>query len=118
MSASPIVHFEIMGADGAGLKDFYSDVFGWNTEAVEGFDEYHMTSSDETGLAGAVGKGNENMPNYLTLYLQVPDIDAHLEKIGGAGGSTVVPRTEIPDTVTFALFSDPAGNMVGLVEGE
>ena len=107
-----------MGAEDGPLKDFYSNIFGWNPQPYEGVDNYHVVSSDETGLGGAVGKGNEHMPNYLTVYLQVPDIDAHLEKIGGAGGSTVLPRTEIPDTVTFALFSDPAGNMVGLVEGE
>jgi predicted enzyme related to lactoylglutathione lyase len=29
-----------------------------------------------------------------------------------------MPRTEIPEVVTFALFSDPAGNLVGLVEAD
>ena len=56
------------------------------------------------------------MPNYVTLYIEVPDIDAHLIKIEAAGGKTVTPRTVIPDTVTFTMFADPAGNMVGLVE--
>jgi predicted enzyme related to lactoylglutathione lyase len=32
------------------------------------------------------------------------------------GGKTIVPPTEIPNVVTFALFSDPDGNMVGLVK--
>jgi len=27
-----------------------------------------------------------------------------------------MPRTEIPGVVTFGLFNDPAGNLVGLVE--
>ena len=117
MSAKPIVHFEIMGPDGAALKDFYSGLFDWNAPAVEGFENYFMVS-DEIGVGGAVGQGNENMPNYLTLYIEVDEIDAYLAKVADAGGSTVVPRTEIPDTVTFALFTDPAGNMVGLVEGE
>lgn len=29
---------------------------------------------------------------------------------------TIVPTTEIPDMVTFALFADPDGNVVGLVK--
>ena len=51
------------------------------------------------------------------VYVQVPDINAHLAKIEAAGGKTVMPRTEIPDAVTMAIFTDPAGNNVGLVEG-
>ena len=34
------------------------------------------------------------------------------------GGKTVVPETEIPNMVTFALFADPEGNVVGLVKSE
>ncbi len=56
------------------------------------------------------------MPNYQALYVEVPDIDAHLAKVEAAGGKTVVPRTVIPATVIFGLFTDPAGNLVGLVE--
>ena len=50
--------------------------------------------------------------------MQLDDINDHLAKIEGAGGSSIMPRTEIPGTVTFALFADPAGNVVGLVEEE
>jgi uncharacterized protein len=52
----------------------------------------------------------------VTLYVQVDAIDPTLEKIEESGGKTIVPRTEIPQVVTYALFTDPAGNMVGLVE--
>jgi predicted enzyme related to lactoylglutathione lyase len=46
----------------------------------------------------------------------VPDIDASLKAIVASGGSTVLPRTVVPNLVTFALFKDPAGNRMGLVE--
>jgi predicted enzyme related to lactoylglutathione lyase len=113
-----IVHWELMGADGAAQKAFYSQIFGWNLEGVEGFGHYYMVSNEEAGVGGAVGQGNEHMPNYQAMYVEVPDIDAHLAKIEAAGGKTAVPRTVVPDTVVFALFSDPAGNLVGLVEEE
>ena len=32
--AHKIVHWELMGADGAGLKTFYADLFGWSLEGV------------------------------------------------------------------------------------
>ncbi|MGB7860050.1 MAG: VOC family protein [Acidimicrobiia bacterium] len=118
MPANPIVHWELMGADGDAQKSFYSNIFEWEFDSPEGFDNYHMTSADHTGVAGAVGQGNEHMPSYAAIYFQVDDIDATLETVGSNGGATAVPRTEIPGMVTFALFNDPAGNLVGIVEAE
>ena len=34
------------------------------------------------------------------------------------GGKTVMPVTEIPGMVTLAQFSDPQGNVIGLVKGQ
>ena len=116
MAAKPIVHFELMGADGKAQRDFYGKIFEWEFQATEGFDDYHMVSSEAIGVGGAVGKGNEQMPAYQTVYIQVPSIDETLSAIEAAGGNGVVPRTEIPGMVTFALFNDPGGNLVGLVE--
>ena len=75
-----------------------------------------MVSADDVGVGGAVGQGNEQMPNYMTIYIQVDSIDEALSGIEASGGATVMPRTEIPGVVTFGLFNDPAGNLVGLVE--
>lgn len=116
--ADKIVHFEIMGPDGTGLTAFYQDVFGWQGEGVPGFDQYNMVGADQIGIPGAIGKGGDEIPNYVAMYIEVDDIDAYLEKINAAGGGTIMPRTVIPDTVTFALFTDPAGNMMGVVEAD
>ena len=115
----PIVHWELMGPDGEALKAFYEDLFGWKSDAVPGFDGYYMVDGEQTGgVGGAVGKGSEAMPNYMAFYVQVDSVDEHLAKAEAAGGSTVMPRTVVPGTVTFGLLRDPAGNMVGVVEAE
>lgn len=112
-----IVHIEFMGADGKAQQKFYSEIFGWDTEEVPGFNDYYMVSTESAGDPGAaVGTGPEDSPNYVAVYMEVDSIDEHLEKINAAGGHTVVPRTVIPDVVTFAMFTDPAGNVVGLTE--
>lgn len=117
--ASQVTHWEIMGPDGDGLKTFYSSLFGWNLELVPGFDQYYtVAGADAGGNGGAVGKGSEDMPSYLTIYLGVDDVAATLSEVEAAGGRTIVPRTEIPQVVTFAMFADPAGNIVGLTENE
>lgn len=113
-----IVHWELMGPDGNGLKDFYSEAFGWKTEEVPGFGGYHMVDAASSGLAGAVGTGPEEMPNYSMIYIEVDRVDEHLTKVEGLGAKTIMPRTEIPGVVTFGMFADPAGNTVGMVERE
>jgi predicted enzyme related to lactoylglutathione lyase len=47
---------------------------------------------------------------------RVPSIHETLAQIIKAGGSVVIPRTEVPGILTFALFNDPAGNLLGLAE--
>ncbi|NND01419.1 MAG: VOC family protein [Acidimicrobiia bacterium] len=111
-----IVHIEFMGADGAGQEKFYSDIFGWDTEEVPGFNHYYMVSEESAGQTAAVGQGPEESPSYLTVYVEVESIDDHLAKIADAGGQTIMPRTVVPDVITFAMFADPAGNVVGLTE--
>ena len=69
-------------------------------------------------MAGAIGKGNEQMPQYQTMYVQVARVDDHLVKAEGLGAATVVPRTVVPGVVIFGLFTDPGGNLVGVVEEE
>ena len=118
MSANPIVHWELMGPDAGVQRAFYSALFDWTFGSMEGFENYYMTEGDGMGVNGAVGLGSDDMPAYQTIYVGVEDIDAKLAEVEANGGSVVMPREEIPDVVTFALFHDPAGNLVGLVESD
>jgi predicted enzyme related to lactoylglutathione lyase len=116
--ANEIVHWEFMGPDGAAITSFYENLFGWKSEGVPGFDGYNLIGADQAGIGGAVGQGSETMPAYVTVYVQVDDVTEYLAKAEAGGGGTVMPRTVVPGMVTFGLFSDPAGNIVGVVEAE
>lgn len=102
---APIVFFDIAGPDGAKLKTFYSGVFGWNIDAQLGI-------KTPGGLDGTLRQD----PPEKIIYLGVPDINAALSAIVAAGGTVDTPRMVVPGVVTFALFKDPAGNRMGLVE--
>ena len=105
--SAPIVYFEIAGADGPKLKEFYSTAFGWAIDSHSS-----IAAASTGGLKGGIRED----PAEKVIYLGVPDIVAALKKIEEAGGKTVVPRTVVPGVVTFALFTDPAGNRMGLAE--
>jgi hypothetical protein len=50
------------------------------------------------------------------VTIGVVSIDETLKKVEAGGGSTVQPRTEIPDMGAFAYFKDSENNVVGLWE--
>jgi predicted enzyme related to lactoylglutathione lyase len=46
----------------------------------------------------------------------VPDLQAAVDRVVAHGGIVLIPPTEVPSVITFALFKDPAGNTTGLVK--
>lgn len=111
---NPVVHFEVTGKDGEKLQKFYGELFDWKINADNPMN-YGIVDNGGEGINGGVGQVPEG-DGRVTFYVQVPDINAALEKAEGMGGKTIMPRTEM-DMVTMALFADPEGHTVGLVEG-
>jgi len=75
-------------------------------------------TAEEAGIGGAVTQVDENKPaGTLVPYVTTDDIEGSLEKIGSNGGSTAVPKTEIPGFGHFAVFSGLTGNRIGLYAG-
>jgi len=108
-----VVHFEIPTDDLERAKIFYQRVFGWELSTMEmpGGGDYTgatTTPVDETmtpiepgAINGALVRRDEgNSAPVVTI--DVDDIDAALEQIAAAGGSTVTTRTAIPGMGAFA----------------
>jgi predicted enzyme related to lactoylglutathione lyase len=112
---NPVVHFEIVGRDGPALQKFYADAFGWKVDAANPMN-YGMVDNGGEGINGGISGGEKPEDSWVTVYIQVDDLDAALVKIEAAGGKTVQPPLEIPGVVTMALFNDPDGHLVGLVK--
>lgn len=104
---APIVFFDIAGPDSVKLREFYAGVFDWKID-----DKLAIDGTSTGGLAGTL----RNDPTEKIIYIGVTDINATLQTIVKAGGQIDVPRMVVPGVVTFALFRDPAGNRMGLVE--
>jgi predicted enzyme related to lactoylglutathione lyase len=113
---NPISWFEILGPDPKKAAAFYSELFGWHTETVEGGYVLIDTHSGE-GMNGGMSQPASGGHPGSVVYAQGPDIQAMLDKAVSMGGKTVMPVTEIPEMVTYATFSDPWGNTIGLMKG-
>ena len=120
---SPVVHFEIGCRDIARARTFYGNLFGWEYPPVPPEMAAQMAmvgnlgphaEKSTPGIGGHISAMGHEPHKYVTVYIEVEDIDAKLAEIGRHGGPTVVPRTEVPGMGHFAWFTDPDGNVVGL----
>ena len=50
----------------------------------------------------------------MTVYVQVDDLQAYLDKAESLGGKAIISPTEVPGMGAFAWFSDIDGNTIGL----
>ena len=115
---SPVVHFEIGGPDDGPLLRFYGELFGWRLSRVAGGVNYTLVDTQGgAGVNGGIGRSGTGEP-WASFYVEVDDLQAVLDKAESLGAKTVLPVTEIPGMVAFAMFDDPDGLLVGLVKGE
>jgi uncharacterized protein len=114
---NPVVHFEVVGSDGARLQHFYGDLFGWKINADNPMNYGLVEAGSDGGIGGGIGEAQDGR-GHVTFYVQVDDPQAYLDKAESLGGKTIMPVMEIPNMATFALFADPEGHVVGVVEAE
>ena len=107
---APIVFFDIAGPDAAKQATFYHDVFGWDIGA-QGTLTVPISGA---GLSGALRQD----PADKIIYLGVEDVNATLAQVAMHGGKIVHQRFEVKGVVVLGLFTDPAGNSMGVVEME
>jgi uncharacterized protein len=122
-----VVHFEIPVDDRARAKEFYASVFDWDVEdqdmgggsvyttvgTVEVDDK--MTPKEPGAINGGLMDRTKDTPAPV-ITVGVDAIDDSLKKVEASGGSTITPRTPIPNMGAFAYFKDSEGNVVGLWE--
>jgi len=111
--ANPVMWFEIMGKDSAGLQRFYREVFAWKlTPPVKEMGNYSMLERPDTGIGGGIGEGDAR----VSVYVETPDPQRFVDKAVAAGATVLMPVTQITPTTTIAMLMDPAGNTFGVMK--
>jgi predicted enzyme related to lactoylglutathione lyase len=112
---APVVHFEIMGGNGVELQTFYGELFGWKINSNNPM-KYGIvdTGGAPGGINGGIGPSNDGSKR-VSVYAQVTDLQATLDRAEKLGGKTILAPTEVPGGPKLAMFADPAGNVTGLI---
>ena len=114
---NPIVHFEIRSTDPNASRAFYAELFGWSYPPG-GFPDY--TYVDSGVPAGTIPGGISPLQGgkpMVTVFAGVADVAAALDRAVALGGTIVQPATKVPG-VTFGLFADPQGHVVGVASDD
>jgi predicted enzyme related to lactoylglutathione lyase len=110
-----VVHWEVQAADLARQQTFFADLFGWTVDTNNPMNYGMVKAGGQDAIGGGIG-GTMDSTSRVTVYVQVPDINAALAKAEALGAKTVMPRMDM-GMIVMGQFSDLEGNVIGLVEG-
>lgn len=138
MSKNPVVHFEMGYFDAERMKNFYTNVFGWNLQQMGpemgNYIVAHTAETDSNNMVTVPGtinggfyqKNDDPMSHAPSVVLSVPDIRAAIKAVetgGGkilgamnASGDTSMEPMMIPGVGLWISFLDTEGNRVSLLQ--
>lgn len=112
--ARPVVHWEIEARDAGAQRAFYAELFHWQIADDD------FIKPIEPGLGGPEpgpgGHLRQSDRSGVTLYVQVRDLRAALDKAGALGATVVAEPFDVPGGPTLAGILDPEGNPLMLVQ--
>ncbi len=113
MPGARISHVEFPADDLERAKRFYAAVAGWEFQAMEGFPDYELFSTDEQ-TGGAIGARGTSTGTSIRIFITVPDLEAARDAAIANGGALVEDITDVPGQGRYVLVRDTEGSEVAL----
>lgn len=119
----PVVHFEVLGKDADKLRGYYSELFGWEMDTNNPMNYGVIDREDNlgdrgVGIGGGIGASPEGYEGHVTFYVAVDDVEAALAQAESLGGTRVMGPEDVYEGLTLGQFTDPEGNLIGVLRGE
>lgn len=112
-----ITHFEIPSDNPEHIMKFFNEVFGWNYVKFGSEPYWLAITGDEKspGINGGIMK-KKHPQQPVVNSINVENMDETISAIEKAGGKIVVPKMAIPAVGWLAYFTDPDGNIHGIMQ--
>jgi len=104
--------FEVLGADPARSRRFYTEIFGWQASGA-GPGYAMVDTGTSRGIKGGLGVAADQ-GSWATVYASVPDVEAALARAVELGGAREYGPTAVDDHMQTGAVRDPAGNVFGV----
>jgi predicted enzyme related to lactoylglutathione lyase len=99
-------------------KDFYTQLFGWETETWKpGEIDYPMIKVGEQ-MHGGFNAAQGDAPSHWLGHVLVQDVDETVRRAEAAGGNIAAGPMDMPEIGRFALIADPQGATISLYSPE
>jgi predicted enzyme related to lactoylglutathione lyase len=110
---------ELASPDLDASAGFYSELFGWTTEAMPDSPmPYLIIKNSEGHTNGGMRQTMEGEPPYWLVYLGIDDADTGLAKAGELGATTLAEPMDIGPGGRIAIAQDPQGAVFALYAGQ
>lgn len=122
MPTGEIGWIDLTVPDAAKVRDFYSQVVGWEHTEVDmgGYSDFSMnlpgSSKTVAGICHTRGV-NADMPPQWLIYINVDNLEASLKACREAGGKILRGATSM-GAGRMAVIQDPAGAVAALYQPE
>jgi predicted enzyme related to lactoylglutathione lyase len=118
---APIVHFEIIARDAKAMSSFYAQMFDWSVDADNEFNYGVIAREDNVnpqgiGIGGGIGGVMDGGDGHVTVYAEVPDVEAALARAESLGGKRLMGPDSVMEGITIGLFADPEGRIIGVIQ--
>ena len=111
---NPITHFEIALRDPKKMKAFYAKAFGWKFGKGPHKGVHAAKTGSKKGIQGFLIERGEYIPDYVSLYVEVADIDKVVAKVTKGGGTVIRPTFSPDGKNQLCIVSDPEGHVFTL----
>jgi uncharacterized protein len=113
------VWHEQVSSDPRRAEDFYTQLFGWETEDFKPAEvDYTMISSGGQNHGG-FGKAMEGAPPpHWLSHVRVENVDETIQKAKGVGGILAAGPFEMSEVGRMAIIADPQGAFIGVYQPE
>ncbi|KAA0251943.1 VOC family protein [Acidobacteria bacterium ACD] len=119
-----VIHFEIHAEDPERAIRFYEAVLGWSfTRWTEM--EYWLVKTgpaEQPGIDGGLMRRHGTIDGTAVIAyvctVDVPDLQATISAVEGAGGAIALPRMPVPGVGWLAYFKDTEGNVFGAMQSD
>ena len=109
---------ELASPDPEASASFYSRLFGWSADPMEGVDPPYLVIKRSDGQTnGGIRAAASTEPCYWLVYFGTDDLEGSLAKVQELGGGTLVGPIAI-GAGRFAAVQDPQGAVFALYTGD